>query len=202
MAMVKLTKTEQKHQKDALKRYLRYLPTLQLKKQQLQMVLMQTEAQQRVLRSQKDELYKASQEWLPVVGDPSGGPFGTYLTISDIRTSQANIAGIDIRVFESISFEHSDYDLFAEPLWVDSALELLEKLLEIDVRVAILDEQYQRIAAELRVTSQRVNLFEKIKIPEALENIRRIQIYLGDQQTASVVRGKIAKKNLLQEVVR
>jgi V/A-type H+-transporting ATPase subunit D len=40
---------------------------------------------------------------------------------------------------------------------------------------------------------QRVNLFEKIKIPEAVENARRIQVFLGDQQTAAVVRGKLSK---------
>ena len=37
---IKLTKNEQKVQKDHLKQYQRYLPTLQLKKQQLQSVIM------------------------------------------------------------------------------------------------------------------------------------------------------------------
>ena len=43
MAAVKLTKNEQKKQKDQLKQFQRYLPTLQLKKQQLQMVIRQIE---------------------------------------------------------------------------------------------------------------------------------------------------------------
>ena len=54
------------------------------------------------------------------------------------------------------------------------------------------------LAAELQVTSQRVNLFEKVKIPQAIESIRRINIFLGDQQTAAVVTGKMAKGNLLR----
>ncbi|MFW5828517.1 MAG: V-type ATP synthase subunit D, partial [Alkalispirochaeta sp.] len=33
---------------------------------------------------------------------------------------------------------------------------------------------------------------------ETKENIRMIRIYLGDQQTAAVVRGKIAKRNLVK----
>ena len=41
---IKLTKNEQKVQKDLLKQYQRYLPTLQLKKQQLQQVIMTTRA--------------------------------------------------------------------------------------------------------------------------------------------------------------
>ena len=48
----------------------------------------------------------------------------------------------------------------------------------------------------IRITNQIVNLFEKIKIPQAKENIRVIQIYLGELQTAEVVRGKIAKGKL------
>ena len=42
---VKLTKNELKVQKDRLKQFQRYLPTLQLKKQQLQSVVMQVTAQ-------------------------------------------------------------------------------------------------------------------------------------------------------------
>ena len=49
------------------------------------------------------------------------------------------------------------------------------------------------MAEELRTTSQRVNLFEKVKIPECRENIRVIKIAIGDEQTAAVTRGKIAK---------
>ena len=41
---IKLTKNEQKLQKDRLKQYQRYLPTLQLKKQQLQAVITKTKA--------------------------------------------------------------------------------------------------------------------------------------------------------------
>ena len=62
--------------------------------------------------------------------------------------------------------------------------------------MATLRIQVELLGKELRTTSQRVNLFEKVKIPETKENIRRIGIYIGDQQTAAVVRGKIAKKKL------
>ena len=67
-----------------------------------------------------------------------------------------------------------------------------------DALISTLEQQIKLLGKELRTTSQRVNLFEKVKIPEAKDNIRRIGIYLGDQQTAAVVRGKIAKKKLVQ----
>ena len=60
----------------------------------------------------------------------------------------------------------------------------------------VIKKQYELIENELRVTTQRVNLFEKVKIPECKENIRTIQIYLGDMDTSAVARSKIAKKKL------
>ncbi|HQG39804.1 MAG TPA: V-type ATP synthase subunit D, partial [Spirochaetales bacterium] len=95
-------------------------------------------------------------------------------------------------------FSVEDYDLFVKPLWVDAAIEQLKRILLLDIEIAILKEQIERLSQELRITSQRVNLFEKVKIPETTENIRKIRIYLGDQQTAQVVRGKIAKRKVVE----
>jgi V/A-type H+-transporting ATPase subunit D len=79
------------------------------------------------------------------------------------------------------------------PAWLDKAVEAMKKVLLLDLEAQIVEEQRKRLDKELRTTTQRVNLFEKIKIPETRGNIKKIQVYLGDQQTASVVRGKIAK---------
>jgi V/A-type H+-transporting ATPase subunit D len=118
-----------------------------------------------------------------------------------VRTSAGNIAGVDIPVFEGVDFELAEYDLFATPLWVDAALDRLKKALLMDLEARILEEQRSRLAAELRTTTQRVNLFEKVKIPETQSNIKSIRIYLGDQQTAQVVRGKIAKRKVVAAAV-
>ena len=67
-----------------------------------------------------------------------------------------------------------------------------------EVEHRVLEEQRRLITDELTTTSQRVNLVEKVKIPSCKENIRVIDVYLGDQQTAAVVRGKIAKKKLAE----
>ena len=74
----------------------------------------------------------------------------------------------------------------------------MKELASLDARIGILARQAELLGEELRITSQRVNLFEKVKIPETRENIRMIQIYLGDEQTAAVVRGKIAKNKLVR----
>ena len=81
-------------------------------------------------------------------------------------------------------------------MWVDLAAVKLEQALSLDLEAEVLEEQVRLLTRELRTTTQRVNLFEKVKIPETKMNIKSISVYLGDQQVAAVVRGKISKKNL------
>ena len=216
MAKIKLTKNELKKQKDALKMYERYLPTLQLKKQQLQIEIRSVEARKRELAAAKAALEREFLSWIAVFGEtgaagsagegaapdawrghvygPSGEPL---LHVVSIRTSSGNVAGVEIPVFAGADFELEPYDFLLAPLWVDSALDRLKKVLLLDLESTVLDEQIRRLGSELKTTAQRVNLFEKVKIPEAQEGIRRIRIYLGDQQTAQVVRGKIAKRKVV-----
>jgi V/A-type H+-transporting ATPase subunit D len=196
MAAVKLTKNELKKQKDALKRFRRYLPTLQLKKQQLQMVLRQIELQKKEMEAKKLEIRKDIERWVAVFGNDPG--IANWLKVRSISTGKGNIAGIDIPIFKGVEFDIEPYSLYETDVWVDAGLVALKTELAVDAELKVLQVQYTRIEQELRITSQRVNLFEKVKIPETRENIRTIQIYLGDQQTAAVVRGKIAKSNLVR----
>ena len=98
---------------------------------------------------------------------------------------------MEIPVFKGADFEVASYDLVKTPLWLDAAVDNVRKVLLLDLEASTLEEQRRRLERELRTTTQRVNLFEKIKIPEARANIKKIGVYLGDQQTAAVVRGKI-----------
>jgi len=196
MAAVKLTKTELKRQKDALKRYRRYLPTLILKKQQLLMVIRQLENRLAEEIQSRERLVDGAAPWLDLFAEPF--PFQDWLRVNSVQTESANVAGIEIPVFKSMDFMTASHDLFMTPPWVDEALLLFARLSRLDVEIGLSRRQVSLLGAELRITSQRVNLFEKVKIPQAVESIRKIHIYLGDQQTAAVVRGKIAKNNLLR----
>jgi V/A-type H+-transporting ATPase subunit D len=196
MAGVKLTKNELKKQKDALKRFRRYLPTLQLKKQQLQMVIRQVEVKERELSERKDELRAQLNTWIQLFGEEIS--LERFLSVDEVTYDTGNIAGVDIPQFTGIRFTENRYDLYEIPLWVDAGLDMLKSLLELDAQIMVLRRQIALLGEELRITTQRVNLFEKVKIPSTRENIRKIQIYLGDQQTAAVVRGKIAKNNMVK----
>ncbi len=198
MAKIKLTKNELKVQKDALKMYKRYLPTLTLKKQQLQAEIRTIEAKARSVRQQKAKLEEEFQSWIAVFSEEEVFPKG-IITVSNIRKGFGNIAGVSIPTYEGADFSRGDYDLYETPLWVDIAASHMERAMALDLEAEVLDEQVRLLQKELLTTSQRVNLFEKVKIPETQENIKKISIYMADQQVNAVVRSKISKNKIAQK---
>ena len=199
---IKLTKNVLKKQKDNLKQFQRYLPTLQLKKQQLQSVIMRIRNELEEKETERIQMVGDLDEWIDVFAENE--IFDEELKLDklvepdQVITKDDNIAGVKIPTFEELTFKDINYDVDEYPLWVDTAVIKLREIARLDALVATLRKQTELLEAELRTTSQRVNLFEKVKIPEAKENIRVIQVYIGDQQTAAVVRGKISKKKLLE----
>jgi V/A-type H+-transporting ATPase subunit D len=195
MAKIKLTKGELKKQRDALKQFLRYLPTLQLKKQQLQLEILQ---QNIILQDIKQTLLKKRQSihtWAGLLAEPQVD-IKLFLRPEKITTHLKNIAGVDIPVFERLEFGERDYDLFLMPLWLDAAIQTLREVIILNKEILVRQEGVNILRYELRITTQRVNLFEKVKIPLAQENIRLIKIYIGDQMANAVGRSKTAKRKI------
>ena len=201
MPKVKLTKTALKQERDSLKQFQRFLPTLQLKKQQLQMEMRTCLDRIEKNRQFEQETKNALAAWTELFGDPEAvEKIKRNLSVSRVETGVQNIAGVDVPVFREVIFDAKPFDLYADDPWLDDAAESVKKIVSIQEEREIIRRQYDLIADELRVTTQRVNLFEKVKIPEFKENIRAIQIYLGDMDTAAVARSKIAKKKLQETV--
>ena len=191
---IKLTQGELKRQRDALRQYERYLPTLQLKKQLLQLEILHQQSALKERKNSLSEKKKSAENW-----------WGLLVEVPDIRqwlipqkiiTAKKNVAGVDVPVFERVNFEPAEYDLFLTPFWVDAGVETLRDMVSLQEEIRVIEQGISVLKHELRITAQRVNLFEKVKIPEATEAIRRIKIYIGDQMTNAVGRSKIAKNKI------
>lgn len=194
MAKIKHTKNELKAQNDSLSRFERFLPMLQLKKQQLQAEIQTIETQIEEKQNQQQQRQSALTKWVQLFSEPL--EINNLVVLNQVETDTGNIAGVNIPIFRNLETEKKELDLFDTPSWFDDAQDSVQELMELKIETEILEEQKRLITEELRTTSQRVNLFEKIKIPECKENIRVIKIFLGDEQTAAVARGKLAKKRM------
>jgi len=194
MAKLRLTKNELKRQKDALKMFLRYLPALLLKKQQLQTEIIKIQNSIQKIEEEMAMLNNKVSSWVSVFGEDVN--LKDLISTNKILTQDGNIAGVDIPIFEGVEFAEKEYSFLDMPIWVDYGIEAIKEMIVLNTKVKILNKQLKLIREELRITTQRVNLFEKIKIPQAKDNIRKIGIWLGDLQTAAVVTGKIAKDKI------
>jgi len=197
MAKIRFTKNELKKQREALARYIRYLPTLELKKKQLVSEIKKIEDDIQRIKGEIVRIEDNLEAWVDLFSEDIN--LDTLLKIKRINTGEENIAGIEIPVFLNAEFEEQEYDYMVYPLWTDTAVIILKKLMELKARIQVALEQQNILRNELRVTIQRINLFDKVMIPQAKENIRIIKIYLGDLQTAEVVRGKIAKSKIARK---
>lgn len=196
MADIKLTKTELRNQQFRLNQLQRYLPTLQLKKS-----LLQTEVNDVRMEIQRlEEDFHRVRLMVTHEGGLLSERFGVDLTqaakVSSIKKKYENIAGVDIPIFEGVEFEPFEYSLFATPAWLDVIVEELRKMAHAKARVLIAEEKKEALEKELREVTIRVNLFEKNLIPRSLQNIKKIKIFIGDQQLAAVSQAKVAKTKI------
>ena len=135
---VKLTKNELKVQKDRLKQFQRYLPTLQLKKQQLQAVVMQAAAQLEQVERQRQAAVAGLDDWVAVFAENDSFPpdkrLETLVRPRSVVCGQENIAGVTVPVFRDLRFEEIRYDVADYPLWVDTAAVRLREIARLDAQ--------------------------------------------------------------------
>lgn len=196
MAEVKMTKTELRDQQTRLSQLLKYLPTLQLKKALLQIEV--HEARQEIVKAQDE--YRKEREIL----DENAQFLTDTITIDpkqatkvvELKKEYENIAGVEVPHFKGITFAEYSYALMDSPPWVDGVIAGLRKVATSWLKVQIAEEKTRALEYEFRQVSIRVNLFEKILIPRAMANIKKIKVFLGDMQLAAVSQAKVAKRKI------
>ena len=195
MGKIKFTKAELKNQQEAKRQYERFLPTLQLKKQQLQLEVRMSADQLEANEAARRRMADSVAGFVALYGDGELNRIALgAVRIDRILRGSTNIAGITVPTFERVEFAPAEWDLFATDWCIDDLVAALREAVSLRCARAVLEEQHRLLADELRSTTQRVNLFEKLNIPECEENIRLINIMLGDANTGGVARSKIAKK--------
>ncbi len=196
MAQVKFTKSELRSQQLKLAQLEKYLPTLQLKKAMLQLEVNQCAAELDDAENKFSSVRASVESFAPLLGEKIDFNVLEQSEVESIKKDYENIAGVEIPTFQDMEFKAADYFLFDTPIWADAVLNKIKELLRAKEIVKIIREKKRALYAELREVSIRVNLFEKILIPRTKENIKKIKIFLGDQQLAEIAQAKVAKSKL------
>ena len=198
MAKQKLSKQSMHHQQEQLKLYKRLLPSLDLKRRQLTMEAQKAQEEHASAVAQIDALETRIGEELPMLAD-EGLQLRDLVVVKGYKLGEQNIVGVRLPVLESLDCLVADYSPLATPPWLDILVQRLKDAKTCRLRAEIASQRLEILRLQLRRITQRVNLFEKILIPTAHQNIQRIRIYLGETERAAVVTSKLAKSKQLQE---
>lgn len=194
----KLNKSELTRFRRQLKTFNQYLPVLKLKKERLQSEHLRLKRELAQGRAAFAEQRKQAEGLISLLTEPLPIDLPGMARALAVEVEDRIIAGVHVPVLIDVSFPDVELPRFGLPTWAVRALPRLRAMVRRHKELEVLEEQGRRIAHELRKATQKVNLFEKVLIPDTREHIRRIEIALGDQQVAAVCRGKIAKTKQLR----
>jgi len=199
VARLALNKTTLSKLSQQLKIFERFLPSLDLKRKQLLAERAKAAAALKRTESELEPIDRIIREQLPMASREDVDLSG-LVRIVGVRIGEENVVGVKIPVLASLEIEAREYGLLGRPHWVDRLASLLRKTIELQIQEQVERERLRRLEIGVRKITQRVNLFEKVLIPQTREHIRRIRIYLSDNERAGVVQAKISKKKRVAEV--
>ena len=192
MSKLALNKSSLQKQRDDMRLFQRLLPSLELKRMQLSAELKRAQAQLIADQAEVEQLKERVGQQLPMLANREIDVSGLVQTES-IQVEEENLVGVKLPKLNEVSCKIVEYSMLAKPHWVDVLVERLKRMAELEATVRISEERVRLLERAVRRITQRVNLFDKILIPTAKKNIKRIQIFLGDAERAAVSRSKLAK---------
>lgn len=198
MAKVALNKSSLNKEKRSLKTFNRYLPALELKRQQLMAERKKAEEALAEARSELADVERLVQAQLPMLAR-ADVPVDNLVRVKNVRLIEENIVGTSVPAVGNIDIELTPYSDLAKPHWVDFLVELLQKMVRLRVEYQVRELRHAELDKATRITSQRVNLFSKVLIPRTRKNIQKIQVYMSDQDRASVMNAKLSKGKVLAQ---
>ncbi|MDJ0949602.1 MAG: V-type ATP synthase subunit D [Alphaproteobacteria bacterium] len=193
MAKLQLSKSALAREQRSLKTYQRFLPSLDLKRQQVMAEQAKAEKALANTRAEIEKFRKEAGEKLPMLAIREVD-LTDLVKLTKVKLGTENVVGTRLPKLEEIEVEVRPYAYMGRPQWVDRTAEILRDMLELRIRVQVEERRVALLRAAVKTVTQRVNLFDKVLIPQTQGNIKRIRIYLSDMETAAVARSKIAKK--------
>lgn len=192
---VALNKSSLKHERDQLGLYRKFLPSLDLKRQQLLSALKDARAKLEQIELEMQSLERSLAPLYPLLGADTVATrdLSQLVNVRSIGIDTENLVGVHLPALREVEIGVSAYSTLATPFWIDQFIEGLSRMAETRVRHQVYQRRVERLDLAGRRVTQRVNLFEKVLIPQSQQNIARIQIFLADQERSAVVRSKIAK---------
>ncbi|MCP4752857.1 MAG: V-type ATP synthase subunit D [Proteobacteria bacterium] len=125
--------------------------------------------------------------------------FPPLLSIAEVKVGIKSIAGVKTPYLEELVFEEKPFSLHSSPNWFLSGLVILKAIVELRIKSKLARKKLELLEYARKKTTQKVNLYEKVQIPEYNEAILKIKRYLEDYENLAKSSQKILKAKLERE---
>lgn len=167
---------------------LKALPTLKAKETALRLEVKKAQEKLEELKAELDQFLESiegvSMLW---------AEFPDLVRIENTEIVNRNIAGVSLPELDHIDFHVRDYSYFGGRTWYSEGVRIVQKLNEMNVRIQLMDRTVEILHYARKKTTQKVNLYEKVQIPDYRDAIRKIKGFLEDQENLSRAAQKIVK---------
>ncbi len=167
----------------------RALPTLQAKEAALRLEVKKTRDALKDLEEQFHELIRRHEDFAALWLE-----YPDLLRVGAADIDFRNVAGVRMPVLRDISFDVRSYSLFGNRAWVPGATELLKEFCVLSIQISLTRAGIGALEYARKKTTQKVNLYEKVQIPEYEEAIRKIKRYLEDAENLILAAQKMVKE--------
>ena len=169
------------------------LPVFEMKEQQLKGIVQAIEDGISILKEDIKNTNEQIKSWVAVIAE-EGVDLSDFFKVEKVITERQEIAGVTVETFIDIHFKKTEIDYFTIPLWVDAATEVV---IDQKTKITMLEVEQKKLELlqeELAEARRMKNALKEVFIPEAIQSIRKIGIYLGDVERLSIGCAKLVKK--------
>jgi V/A-type H+-transporting ATPase subunit D len=115
-------------------------------------------------------------------------------SLKEVILNVVKIAGVKTPELKQIDYEVANFSRFSSPIWLNGGIVILKQITEIICQMEIAEKKLGILEYARKKTTQKVNLYEKVQIPEFSEAIRKIKRYLEDVDNLEKASQKITKQ--------
>ncbi|MBD3392283.1 MAG: V-type ATP synthase subunit D [Chitinivibrionales bacterium] len=168
------------------------LPTLQAKESALRLEVKKAKGEVTRIEDELEEARASVKHSFRLWTEfPEG-----LLSVKNVEIDISRIAGVKTPVFKRTDFAMVDFSLFVNAGWVPEGVAMLKKTAALTIERAVAERKVEILEYARKKTTQKVNLYEKVQIPEFNEAILKIKRFLEDEENLAKSSQKILKERM------
>ncbi len=168
------------------------LPTLQAKESALRFEVKSAKKEvqkaETAYGKKKKELTHILRLWTEFSDD--------LLSVKDVKLDFKKIAGVKTPILREVLFNVSKFSLVTSPSWIPGGLVMLKQAAELLIKIDVARKKVEILEYARKKTTQKVNLYEKVQIPEHQQAILKIKRFMEDEENLAKSSQKILKERM------